>query len=108
MHSATDFGYSIQGQLPAASTGERVIVAYFDCQSCHGHGAKVKRNDDGTKRAVLCTRCNGEGRLGATEDEVADARAIGSDNPFCRHEWAGGNEDYDRCYCLNCGADGDA
>lgn len=29
------------------------------------------------------------------------------DQAMCRHDWAINGED-DRCYCLNCGADGDA
>jgi hypothetical protein len=104
MHNASDFGFSIAGQLPRA---EPEIIAHFDCPDCNGHGAKVKRNMDGTRRAELCARCEGAGKLGATEDDLEAASAIGSDNPFCRHDWAV-NEESDRCYCLNCGADGDA
>ena len=81
-------------------------LIYFACQRCDGHGAVVCRNDDGSKRAELCTHCGGDGRLGTTRDQVEDARAVGSDNPFCRHDWS--YSDDDRCYCSLCGADGDA
>lgn len=39
------------------------------------------------------------------EDNYIDARAEEEDS--CAHEWVI-NEESDRCYCLNCGADGDA
>lgn len=85
-----------------------VFITWFDCPKCDGHGSEVLRDDDGkVVAAELCKRCKGEGKLGATEEDVEAAQSIGSDNPFCIHDWAV-NEESDRCYCLNCGADGDA
>lgn len=91
--------------------------AFFTCPACEGHGAKVERHG-GAKVAVLCKACDGEGRRWATPDMIEDAAAIGSDNPFCAHEWSytgtvygGGDASYHgegRCYCVYCGADGDA
>lgn len=80
------------------------IVAWFDCDRCNGHGCYMDRK---TNEPVKCAGCNGRGRRGATEDDLYEASAIGSSNPFCRHEWAI-NEESDRSYCMRCGADGDA
>jgi DnaJ-class molecular chaperone len=91
----------------AESLAAAEIVRYYHCQLCDGRGALVKRVN-GRPTAVLCHDCHGEGQLGATQEDVDNAESIGSDNPFCRHEWAGGDEEYSRCYCMCCGADGDA
>lgn len=42
--------------------------------------------------------------FGYVTDAYPDAQNI--DQAMCRHHWA--HDDMDRCYCLNCGADGDA
>jgi hypothetical protein len=47
-----------------------------------------------------CPHCSGDG----CEREPDP----GSDNPNCVHEWSVPSEEYDRVYCLYCGADGDA
>lgn len=94
------------------------IVQYFPCPDCAGHGAKVIRRKENQTEAVLCGRCWGSGQLGATADQIEEAACIGSDNPFCTHDWSftgvayGGDEESyhgeGRCYCSRCGADGDA
>lgn len=92
--------------------------AWFPCLKCDGHGACVIRVPDGTKRAELCGSCDGEGRRFANAGMIEEAHAIGSDNPFCAHDWSysgtaygGDDESYHgegRCICSICGADGDA
>lgn len=103
---------------PSAETaGVPVFVRFFECLACDGHGAVVDRSGE-KPIAKLCERCCGNGELGATEDDLASASEIGSNNPFCPHDWSytgstyGGDEDSyhgeGRCYCSICGADGDA
>lgn len=92
-------------------------LTYFPCPRCDGHGC-ILTEKDGVRAAALCPRCNGDRSLGATPDEVEEAAAISSDNPFCPHDWSysgtaygGDDESYHgegRCYCSLCGADGDA
>lgn len=89
----------------------------FTCPKCDGHGCRVNCVD-GKKVAELCARCAGEGALFATLDMIEDAASIGSDNPFCEHDWSytgtaygGEDESYHgegRSHCRLCGADGDA
>lgn len=86
------------------------VVRFFPCPHCDGHGAKVMRNKGGNV-ALLCSRCDGEGKLGATEDDIECAAQIGSDNPFCPHDWSSGYDESDHevaIRCGLCGADGDA
>lgn len=112
------------GEAPAylETEGERIMREEqegrsFPCPKCDGHGCRVKRVD-GKPVAELCERCGGEGVRFATLDMIEEAGAIGSDNPFCEHDWSytgtaygGEDESYHgegRCYCSLCGADGDA
>lgn len=86
------------------------IVRFFPCPDCDGHGAKVV-GERGARRAEICQRCAGEGQLGATEADIEAASEIGSDNPFCRHDWSSGYDESDHevaIYCGLCGANGDA
>lgn len=87
--------------------------ASFPCPHCDGRGVMRKRQD-GNFVAVLCDRCDGEGSRWANAGMIEDAHAIGSDNPFCPHDWSSGYDDssgYERevaIYCGMCGACGDA
>lgn len=93
-------------------------LTYFPCPRCDAHGCFLVEGAAGGRVAQICPRCNGEKYLGATPEQVEDAAAIGSDNPFCAHEWSysgtaygGDDESYHgegRCRCSLCGADGDA
>lgn len=116
------------GEAPAflETEGERITREEqegrsFPCPKCDGHGAVVVRIEGAvgySKVARLCERCDGEGTLFATLDMIEDAASIGSNNPFCEHDWSytgtaygGDDESYHgegRCYCAHCGADGDA
>ena len=93
-------------------------LTYFPCPRCDGHGCLLVEGTTGARVAQICPRCNGDKLLGATLEQVEDAHAIGSDNPFCPHDWSysgtaygGDDESYHgegRCLCSLCGADGDA
>jgi hypothetical protein len=90
---------------------------WFPCPRCDGVGCYLVDQAE-KKSAAVCERCHGERYLAASADQVEAARSIGSDNPFCSHEWShtglaygGEDESYHgegRCYCSRCGADGDA
>jgi hypothetical protein len=88
-----------------ASEAREEELTWFPCPRCDAHGCYLKNGVP-----TLCERCHGE--------RVEESAAIGSDNPFCAHEWSytgtaygGDDESYHgegRCYCSLCGADGDA
>lgn len=93
-------------------------LTFFPCPSCDARGCVLIEDGPGPRVAKICDRCKGDKYLGATPEQVEQASAIGSDNPFCPHDWsysgtAYGGEDQSyhgegRCICSLCGADGDA
>jgi len=103
---------ALEEELPEAEQG-----AYFPCQKCDGHGALVVLKNE-RREAVLCDRCDGTGTLWASNEDIFEAEAIGSNNPTCVHDFVctgtayGGDDDRflgeGRSYCTLCGADGDA
>lgn len=103
--SQPQFGEQDEASLAQLLSDEHNgIVAYFPCPRCDGNGCYLT---NGRTVSLVCERCAGVGKIAATEEDMAQAATIGSNNPFCQHDWAH-DEDADRVYCSHCGADGDA